>query len=80
MRPPALAVTGAALLTGRWAGGALQDHAWAVGGLVVGGLIAAPFAGWITKIVPARTLTFLVGGLIIALALYQGLQLAGIAP
>ena len=70
----------AALLTGRWAGGALQDHAWAVGGLVVGGLIAAPFAGWITKIVPARTLTFLVGGLIIALALYQGLQLAGIAP
>ena len=35
----------AALLTGRWSGGALEHHAAAVAGLIVGGLIAAPFAG-----------------------------------
>ena len=70
-----------ALMTGHWSeAGALQDHAWAIGGLIAGGLIAAPFAGWITKIIPARTLTFMVGGLIVALAVYQGLQLAGIVP
>ena len=69
-----------ALLTGRWDGGALESHAWAIGGLIVGGLIAAPFAGWITKRVPAKILTYGVGGLIILLAGYQALQLAGIAP
>ena len=70
-----------ALVSGHWSeAGALQDHAWAVGGLVVGGLIAAPFSGWIAKTVPARILTLLVGGLIMVLAVYQGLQLAGIAP
>lgn len=69
-----------ALLSGRWDGGALEHHAWAIGGLIVGGLIAAPFAGWITKSIPAKVLTCLVGGLIVALAGYQGLQLAGIAP
>jgi uncharacterized membrane protein YfcA len=77
------AISGAflvALLTGRWDGGALDHHAWAIGGLIVGGLIAAPFAGWITKRVPAKVLTYVVGGLIILLAGYQALQLAGIAP
>lgn len=67
-----------ALLTGRWDGGALHDHAWAVGGLIVGGLIAAPFAGWITKRLPQRLLTYAVGALLILLAIFQGLQLAGI--
>lgn len=67
-----------ALLTGRWDGGALENHAAAVGGLIVGGLIAAPFAGLITKKVPARVLTYGVGGLIIALGTYQALQLAGV--
>lgn len=70
-----------ALVTGHWSeAGGLRDHAWAIGGLVAGGLVAAPFAGWIAKSVPPRILTFLVGGLIVILALYQGLQLAGIAP
>jgi uncharacterized membrane protein YfcA len=70
-----------ALLTGHWSeAGALQDHAWAVGGLIVGGLIAAPFAGWIAKSVPPRILTLVVGGLIVLLAAYQGLQLAGMVP
>mgnify|MGYP001237845923 FL=1 len=70
----------AALLSGRWAGGALEDHGAAIGGLIVGGLIAAPFAGFITKRVPAGVLTYAVGILIVALAAYQALQLAGIVP
>ncbi len=70
-----------ALLTGHWEeAGALQDHAWAVGGLIVGGLIAAPFAGWIAKTIPTRVLTLMVGALVLLLATYQGLQLAGFAP
>lgn len=70
-----------ALVTGHWSeAGALEDHAWAVGGLIAGGLIAAPFAGWIAKAVPTRILTLIVGGLIVLLAGYQGLQLAGVVP
>lgn len=68
-----------ALVTGHWAeAGALQNHAWAIGGLIVGGLTAAPFAGWITKKVPRRALTYAVGGLLLILAAFQGLQLAGV--
>ena len=68
-----------ALLTGHWReAGALENHAAAVGGLVVGGLIAAPFAGHIVKRIPRRALTYAVGGLLIVLAGFQGLQLAGI--
>ena len=67
------------LVTGHWEeAGALQDHAAAVGGLVVGGLLAAPFAGLIVKKVPQRALTYAVGGLLILLAGFQGLQLAGV--
>lgn len=68
-----------ALVTGHWQeAGAIGDHALAVGGLILGGLVAAPFAGWIAKRVPTRLLTFLVGGLIILLAGFQGLQMAGV--
>jgi uncharacterized protein len=68
-----------ALLTGRWSDvGALHDHAAAVGGLVVGGLIAAPFAGHIVKRVPQRVLSLAVGGLLICLSLFQTAQLAGL--
>lgn len=68
-----------ALLTGHWAqAGAVEDYAMAVGGLIVGGLIAAPFAGWIAKTVPMPILSRLVGGLILVLAGFQGLQLAGV--
>jgi len=67
-----------ALLTGHWEDAeALTDHLAAVGGLVVGGLIAAPFAGLITKKVPHRTLTYAVGILLLLLSGFQGLQLAG---
>ncbi|HEY0102753.1 MAG TPA: sulfite exporter TauE/SafE family protein [Brevundimonas sp.] len=67
-----------ALVTGHWAeAGALENHAAAVGGLVVGGLAAAPFAGLIAKRVPRKVLTYAVGWLLLLLAGFQGAQLAG---
>lgn len=67
------------LVTGHWEeAGALQNHAAAVGGLVVGGLLAAPFAGLIVKHAPRRAMTYAVGGLLMCLAGFQGLQLAGV--
>ena len=68
-----------ALVTGHWAeAGALENHASAIGGLVAGGLLAAPFAGLIAKRVPRRPMTYAVGGLLLVLAGFQGLQLAGV--
>lgn len=68
-----------ALVTGHWKDTeALTHHAAAVAGLVVGGLLAAPFAGYITRIIPQRALTYAVGGLLLVLASYQGLQLTGV--
>ena len=68
-----------ALVTGHWEeAGALENHAAAVGGLVVGGLIAAPFAGLIVKKIPRKVLTYAVGGLLLTLATFQGAQLAGL--
>lgn len=68
-----------ALLSGHWRDAdALQNHAAAVAGLVIGGLAAAPFAGLIAKRVPRRILTYAVGGLLLVLAAFQGLQLAGV--
>jgi uncharacterized membrane protein YfcA len=70
-----------ALVSGHWRDAdALQNHAAAVGGLVVGGLIAAPFAGLIVKRVPRKALTYAVGFLLLFLAGFQGLQLAGVLP
>lgn len=67
------------LVTGHWEeAGALQNHAAAIGGLVAGGLLAAPFAGLIAKRVPRRPMTWAVGGLLIVLAAFQGVQLAGL--
>lgn len=65
-----------ALVTGHWEeAGALQNHAAAVGGLVVGGLIAAPFAGLIVKKVPRKALAYAVGVLLLILAAFQAVQL-----
>jgi uncharacterized protein len=67
------------LVTGHWEeADAIQNHFTAVAGLVVGGLIAAPFAGLITKKVPRRALTYGVGGLLLILAAFQGIQLSGL--
>lgn len=67
-----------ALVTGHWKeAGALENHAWAIGGLVAGGLMAAPFAGWIVKRAPRRLLATAVGVLLLLLAAFQGAQMAG---
>jgi uncharacterized membrane protein YfcA len=47
----------------------------ALGGLVFGGLVAAPMAGYITKIAPARVLLGAASVLVIALSIWQGIQL-----
>lgn len=61
-----------ALVTGHWdEEKALMDHATAVGGLIVGGVIAAPLAGYVTRILPHRVAMVLVGLLICTLAAYQ---------
>jgi uncharacterized membrane protein YfcA len=66
-----------ALLTGHWEAGSLSHYGLAVAGLVVGGLIAAPFAGWMIKTIAERFLLRLVGGLITLLALYQTGEILG---
>jgi uncharacterized membrane protein YfcA len=39
--------------------------------LILGGVCAAPFGGYVVKRVSARTLMILVGGLIVALSAWQ---------
>jgi uncharacterized membrane protein YfcA len=39
--------------------------------LIIGGVLAAPFGGWLVRRIPARTLLLLVGFLIVLLALWQ---------
>lgn len=68
-----------ALLTGSWKEAeGLSDHLMAVVGLIVGGVIAAPFAGLVTKRIPVRIFTWIVGGLVVLLALYQAADLFGV--
>ncbi len=64
-----------ALVTGHWQTTGLMDHAGSVGGLIVGGVLAAPIAGWATRHIPLRPLTWLVGLLVTGLAIWQGLDL-----
>ncbi len=69
----------AALISGHWQGATgLQTHMAAVGGLIVGGLIAAPFAGFMVKVIPVRALTWGVGVLVVLLAGYQTARLVGL--
>ena len=68
-----------ALLSGHWgAAGGLLGNLAAVGGLIVGGLGAAPFAGWMIKTIRERYLLRLVSVLIILLAGWQTAQLTGV--
>ncbi len=68
----------AALLTGHWEEAeGLAEHAMAVAGLILGGLLAAPLAGFVVRIAPVRILTFAVGGLVVAVAAYQTARLVG---
>ncbi len=44
-------------------------------GLILGGLVAAPLAGYVTKIAPARFLLAAASLLVIGLSIWQGIQL-----
>ena len=61
-----------AFLTGHWEGGAdWKTMALPISGLVLGGLPAAVFGGYLSKIAPKRILTVAVGLLAITLGLYR---------
>ncbi len=47
------------------------QHLEIVLGLLIGGLIAAPFAAYLVKIIKARVLMAMVGSLIVALSIYK---------
>jgi hypothetical protein len=64
------------LMSGGWDGEGLADLKWSIIGLIAGGIVAAPFAGWTTKILPLRALTWATGVLVVALALWQAVELA----
>jgi uncharacterized membrane protein YfcA len=64
-----------ALISGHWETEGLGDLMWSLGGLIAGGVVAAPLAGWMTKVLPLRLLTWVVGVLVVALAIWQGVGL-----
>ena len=67
----------AALVTGHWETEGLRDHLWSVLGLIGGGVAAAPIAGWMTKVMPIRALTWVVGYVVTGLAIWQAVVLFG---
>ncbi|MEZ5961366.1 MAG: sulfite exporter TauE/SafE family protein [Hyphomonadaceae bacterium] len=63
-------------LTGRFElEGGLSTGGAALAGLIFGGLLAAPLAGYVTKIAPARVLLAAASVLVISLSIWQGIQL-----
>lgn len=65
-----------ALLTGHWEqDDGLSHYARAVAGLIVGGVLAAPLAGYVAKAIPPQRLMLLVGTLVSVLAVYQIVRL-----
>ena len=67
----------AALVTGHWETEGLRDHLWSVLGLIGGGVVAAPIAGWMTKVMPIRALSWVVGYVVTGLAIWQAVVLFG---
>jgi hypothetical protein len=65
----------ASLLTGHWETKGLHGLLWSLAGLIVGGVIAAPVAGWMTRVLPLRLLTWIVGFLVVGLAIWQAYDL-----
>jgi uncharacterized membrane protein YfcA len=54
----------------------LSQYAWVVLGLVIGGALAAPLAGVLSRVLPARMLMIMVAVVVAVLALYSLLRLA----
>lgn len=67
----------AAILSGHWSETGLMQQGQAIAGLIVGGVAAAPLAGFAVRRIPRKTLTVLVGVLVLGLASYQTWQLLG---
>jgi uncharacterized membrane protein YfcA len=68
-----------AVVTGRWEdAGELTEHFSAVAGLVVGGLFAAPLAGFMVKSLREKMLLRLIGMLIVLLAGWQTTEQLGL--
>lgn len=67
----------ATIVTGHWEQAGEFRDLTSVAGLIVGGVLAAPLAGRMVKILRERTLLRLVGFLITLLAGYQTLELTG---
>lgn len=65
----------AALVSGHWETDDLAQHLWSVLGLIAGGVVAAPLAGWMTKVLPIRALTWIVGCVVTGLAIWQAVVL-----
>lgn len=65
----------ASLMSGHWETTGLRDLLWSLAGLIAGGMVAAPIAGWMTKVLPLRMLTWIVGFLVVGLAIWQGVGL-----
>ncbi len=75
----ALAVSAAFVVAsqaGHWDAGELTDNLWPVLGLIAGGLMAAPLAAKVTRVLPATQMSWIVGLVVIGLATWQGLQWA----
>ena len=53
----------------------IDQHLWSVAGLVVGGVIAAPLAGFVVRVLPANRLMLMVGTLVVLLACFQAWEL-----
>jgi uncharacterized protein len=64
-----------ALITGHWDAGGFASHASAIGGLIFGGVLAAPLAGLVLKKIGKTTMMRLVGTLVMVLAAFQGYQI-----
>lgn len=62
----------AAILSGHWDEAlGLAEQGAAIAGLIIGGIVAAPLAGFAVRRIPRTALTVLVGGLVLTLAAYQ---------
>lgn len=65
-----------AIISGRLEiAGGVGQLGMALIGLLIGGVLAAPLAGRVTKIVPARYLMGAVGVLVVVLSVWQGIEL-----